>query len=96
MKEKLSAEALEKIAKDAAELARELRGKEPTYALALAAGIEDTSYSTVRYGRVASYSGTATITMADGSKWSAVGHRPTGPADYVARQGYIEFKPLQD
>ena len=90
----MSADALEKLARDASELATALRAAQPNYAVALANGIRDRSYSTVRWGRVADYSGEAIITMADGRRWRAVGHGPEGGAEMISRHGWIEFQPL--
>jgi len=90
----MSAEQLEHLAAQAAKLAKDLRGQEPTYTLALEAGVVDKSYRTVRYGMVPDYRGEAIITMADGTTWKAVGHGPTGTAEFVAKEGYIEFIPL--
>lgn len=90
----MSVEALEALAKRATTLADDLRKVQPSYELALEAGIEDNSYKTVRYGWVASYAGEVEITMADGSKWKAIGHRPRGTAESVEREGYIEFQPI--
>ena len=92
----LSSVELEKLAKKAAKLAADLRAEEPSYSLALEAGIEDRSYSTVRYGRISRYSGEAEITMDDGSRWKAIGHGPRGTAEFVSREGYIEFLKIED
>ena len=90
----MSAAALEELAKRAAALAADLRKEEPTYELALENGIEDRGYSTVRWGFVPSFAGTAEITMADGRRWRAIGHGPEGTAEYVSRRGWIEFVPV--
>ncbi|NBV54732.1 MAG: hypothetical protein EBR79_03360 [Proteobacteria bacterium] len=90
----LSATALETLARRAIDLANDLRKEEPSYRLALEAGVEDHSYSTVRNGRVSYYAGEAIVTMANGKKWRCVGHRSRGDAYSVYRQGYIEFIPL--
>lgn len=90
----LSADQLQAIAKKATELAADLRKKEPTYELALAAGVRDTGYDTVRFGWVESYAGEAEVKMADGSRWRCVGHRPRGSAEWVSRGGFIEFIPI--
>ena len=92
----LSAQHLERLSKRALQLARDLRKKEPSDALALANGVEDNSYNTVRWGGVSSYSGEAVVTMADGSVWRCIGHRPTGTAEYVARDGWIEKIPMKE
>ena len=65
----------------------------PTALLAIAAGVEDDSYSTVRYGMVASYRGEAMVTLPNGSEWRCVGHGPQGNAETLARDGYIEMIP---
>lgn len=91
----LSAPQLEELSKIATERATDLRSKEPSYRLALSAGIKDRSYQTVRYGRVESYSGEAFIVLEDGSRWIAIGHGPTGGPDYVSKEGYIEFVPVE-
>lgn len=90
----LSSVELQQLAKEATKLASDLQKEEPTYKLALLAGVEDHSYNTVRYGDVASYSGEAVVEMANGKKFKAVGHAPQGGADYITRRGYIEFIPL--
>ena len=87
----MSADALEALAKKATSLAKDLRRAEPSYSLAIEAGIKDKSYSTYRCGRVSSFSGEAVVTMADGRKWKCIGHGPRGAADYVSRDGFIEF-----
>lgn len=90
----LSADALTDLAKRAIALAADLHLSEPSYDLALEAGVRDKSYDTVRNGLVSSYSGEAIVTMADGRKWRCVGHGPRGDASHISRQGYIEFIPL--
>jgi len=90
----MSADQLERLAQKATELAKDLRKKEPTYALAEAAGVKDTGYETVRFGWISSFSGEAEVTMADGSRWRCVGHRPKGSAEWVSRGGFIEFIPI--
>lgn len=90
----MSAVQLDTLAAKAKSLAADLRKSQPTYDLALAAGVRDNSYGTVRWGRVASYSGEAVVTLEDGSRWRCVGRRPKGDAETVERQGYIEFIPL--
>lgn len=92
----MSADALDMLAKRASKLAADLRAAQPSYALALEAGVTDCSYHTVRYGGVAAYRGEAIVTMADGRRWRAIGHGPQGGADYVSRGGRIEFVPLDD
>jgi hypothetical protein len=90
----MSAAQLDELAKRAQKLAADLRAKKPSATLALEAGVTDCSYRTVRYGVVASYSGAATVTMDDGTRWRCVGHGPQGDAEYVTRQGWIEMIPL--
>ena len=92
----MSADALDALAQRASTLATDLRTKQPTYELALANGVQDMSYRTVRFGRIASYWGTANITMDDGSRWVAIGHRPTGGPGWVSREGWIEFVPATE
>lgn len=89
----MSADALDELSKQAAALAADLRGVQPSYDLALANGVRDCGYDTVRYGWVPSFSGEAEIVMADGRRWRAIGHRPRGSAEHVARNGWIEFVP---
>ncbi len=90
-----SAEELRNIAKRALRLAEDTEKSQPSYRLALENGIEDRSYDTVANGRISSFSGEAIICLKNGTKWKAVGHRPTGDAYYVAREGYIEFIPIE-
>ena len=69
--------------------------KKPTYEQAIAAGIKETNWegnwvcgeSTTIY----SYSGKATITMPNGSRWCATGTRATGDASW-GRSGRIIFQ----
>lgn len=90
----LSADQLTNLAQQASALAADLSANQPSYQLALAAGVQDRSYNTTRFGFIASYSGTAIITMSDGRRWQAVGHGPCGSASYVSKDGFIEFIPL--
>lgn len=90
----LSADALTKLAERAQTLAADLRKEQPSYELAIEAGVKDKGYNTVRCGWVSSYSGEAVIEMANGKKWKAVGHGPRGDASWVSKDGYIEFIPL--
>lgn len=90
----MSSDALLTLAAKATALAKDLKAVQPSYALALACGILDRSYDTVRWGVIPSFSGECDITMADGSRWRAIGHGPEGCADYVSRDGYVEFIPL--
>lgn len=91
----MSADQLQAVAKKATELANDLKKRQPSYALALAAGVKDAGYNTVRYGWISSYSGEAEVTMADGSRWRCIGHRPKGSAEWVSREGFIEFIPIE-
>jgi hypothetical protein len=91
----LSPVALKALAAKALALAADLEKRQPTYELALEAGIEDCGYETVRNGFVAEYRGSAEIVMADGGRWKAIGHGPRGTAEYVSKQGWIEFIPVQ-
>jgi len=50
----------------------------------------DRSYNTVRCGTVPSFSGTVEFEFAT-SKFKAIGHRPTGTAEYVRTSGYVEI-----
>jgi len=92
----MSTEMLEQIAENAAKLAKQLRAEEPSYDLALANGVHDESYNTVRFGKVSSYSGKAEIVMENGTRWVAEGHKPTGGADWIGREGFIEFTKIED
>ena len=85
---------LRDIAVMAEKLAADLEKIEPTYELAMAAGIEDCGYDTVRHGWVSKYRGEAIVTMADGRKWKAVGYGPTGGPDWIGKQGGITFSLL--
>lgn len=89
----LSANALDCLARRAALLAADLRQQQPSYELALLGGVCNASYATVKHGLVHWYRGEAVIEMADGTKWLAVGHGPEGTAEYVSKDGYIEFIP---
>lgn len=82
----------EEVAKILLQRAKDLRAEAPSYELAIQAGVKDKSYSTVRYGRVASYAGTAVVKMANGDQWVCTGHGPTGDAATVSREGYISFR----
>jgi len=90
----MSSTALTELSRRAAAIAADLKKNEPSTMLALEAGIIDTSYDTTACGRVASYRGTAVVTMDDGTKWRCVGHTPQGNAYSVTRDGYIEYLPL--
>jgi len=89
----LSAAELDELSGRATKLAADLRGGQPTYALALAGGVKDIGYDHPRYGRVASYRGECEIMMENGSLWRAVSHRPNGgpTSSSISREGYIEF-----
>ena len=91
----LSAQQLRRLAKRALKLAEDLEKEEPSYRLALEAGVRDTSYDTTANGFVWSYSGEAIIEMPNGRKWKAIGHRPEGDAWSIYKQGYIEFIPIE-
>jgi len=90
----MSATALRDLASALVLRAKEMEGAQPTVELALAAGVRDVSYGTVRWGRVADYRGEAIVTMADGRRWRCVGHGPAGSAEVISRHGYVEFIPL--
>jgi len=90
----MSAAALEDLGRRAYALAADLRNAEPSIELALANGVLDKGYDTVRHGWIPSYSGEAIIVMEDGRKWKAIGHRPKGSPDWVDRVGWIEFIPM--
>lgn len=92
----LSANQLEALAKRASELAKDLRAAQPSVALALEAGVKDTSYQTPRDGYITSYYGNGIVTLEDGSQWKAIGHGPTGTAYSVYRHGFVEFVPIED
>lgn len=91
----LSSTQCQELAQQLSQRAKDLRQKQPTYELAFSAGIEDVGYDTVRWGWVASYRGRAEITLDDGSRWLAIGHGPKGNAEYIARDGFIEFRPIE-
>ena len=90
----LSATALRDLASALVQRAKDLEAEQPSVALALAAGVRDVSYGTVRWGTVADYRGEGIVTMADGRRWRCVGHGPAGSAEVISRRGYIEFIPL--
>lgn len=90
----MSADALTKLAERASALAADLRKQQPSYELALEAGVKDTGYPTVANGYVNRYEGEALVEMANGKKWKCVGHRPKGSPSHISKQGYIEFIPL--
>lgn len=92
----MSSYQLEKLAKKASLLAGDLKKEEPTYNVALENGVEDCSYRTVRWGEISSYSGEATVTLENGTKWKCVGHKPQGNTHVVTREGFIEFIKLED
>lgn len=87
----MSASQLEREARKMLKMAKDLRSKQPTVAIALAHGVKDRSYNTVRWGRVASYDGRVAVALEDGSVWSCVGHGPDGDAECIYRHGYVEF-----
>ena len=88
-----SSKELEALAKLATALANALKQEQPSYALAIAAGIRDKSYDTVANGSIGSYSGEALVTMENGKIWKCIGHSSSGNA-YYASNGYIEFIPI--
>jgi hypothetical protein len=55
--------------------------------------VQDRSYTTLD-GTVRSYSGTGVVEMADGRRYVATGHGPTGTADYVRTDGYVSYVPI--
>lgn len=91
----MSADALQALAERAQTLAADLRKEQPSYELALEAGVQDRGYDTVACGHVSSFRGEAIVTLEDGSRWRCVGHGPKGGASYVSKQGYIEFIPME-
>lgn len=90
----MSVQSLRQLAAKANQIAADLQKIEPSYAMALQAGIKDKGYSTVANGYVSDYSGEAIITMANGSRWKAIGRGPQGNAYTISRDGFIEFIPL--
>lgn len=82
---------LRMLARKCERAATELESGQPSHEMALAKGIHDCGYNTVRYGWVSSFKGNVDLTMPDGSVWRAIGHGPTGTAEYVSRSGWIEF-----
>ena len=91
----MSVEGLRALAKLANRTADDLSKEIPSYELALAAGIEDRSYQSVRNGWIPSYGGQAEVTLANGKKFRCVGHRNHGGDAYTAHpNGFIEFIPL--
>ncbi len=91
---KMSASALKDLARRASVLAEDMKKSQPSYRMAIEAGVRDKSYNTPANGYVNSYAGEAVVEMADGSRWRCVGHRPKGSAFCVTRRGFIEFIPL--
>ena len=65
--------------------------KEELYKLAVTHGVSNDSYSTVGWGGVASYSGTAVFTLPDGRRVKATGYGPGGTAEWLSSQGGIKF-----
>lgn len=92
----MSADALTALANRANALAADLRKTQPSYALALEAGVEDAGYNTVANGYVSRYEGEAIVTMDNGTRWKCVGHLPKGGPSHISKQGYIEFIPLDN
>jgi hypothetical protein len=79
---------------DLRELLSDARAEQPCgAALAVFFGVKDRSYTTLD-GRVRSYSGTGVVEMADGRRYVATGHGPTGTADYVREDGYVSYVPV--
>lgn len=73
--------------------------KNPTISDAVAAGIRDKSYDTVRYGWVPSYTGRAVVVLADGTTseyWHARGYGPTGGPDWIGKYGGVQFDRISD
>lgn len=64
------------------------------YGLAIEHGVRDKAYNTVRYGTIPDYSGEAEIEV-NGRKYKAVGRGPRGTAEYVSKNGFIEFIPQE-
>lgn len=87
----LSSNKLKELSKEAAKLAEDLEKEEPSYALAIAHGIQDRSYDTTANGWVPDYEGEAIIKMDNGTVWKAIGHGPQGDAWSIFADGYIEF-----
>jgi len=89
----MTAAELDELAGQAARLAADLRGRQPTYALALAGGIQDIGWIHPSLGWIHSYWGKCEIMMDDGGLWRAEGHRPNGgpTSSWISREGYIEF-----
>ena len=92
----MSCHELEALSKRAANLAKDLRGNQPSDELALEAGVEDVSYTTVRHGLIPSFRGIAELIMSDGRRWKCIGHGPSGTAQFVSKNGFIEFIPMDD
>jgi hypothetical protein len=89
-----NSQALRDIASIALRLAEDLEKIEPSYTLAVAAGVRNKSYDTVCFGRIASFEGEAILTMADGRKWRCVGYGPVGGCDWIRSHGGITFSLL--
>lgn len=90
----MSAAALRELAERATKMAEDVVKSQPSYGMALDAGVRNEGYMTVRHGWVPSYSGEAVVTMEDGSRWKCIGHGPRGSAEWVSKNGFIEFIPL--
>lgn len=72
--------------------------RDPCVAAAIAAGVRNVGYDTVRYGWINAYRGEADVELG-GMRYHAVGHMPVGdsvdPAgERPARDGYIQFTPV--
>lgn len=68
---------------------------EEMYRLAKEGGVKDRSYNTVANGGVSDFRGKATITRSDGKRFRAIGHRPKGTPEWVAKRGWIEFREIK-
>jgi len=90
---RISSVELRKLAKKAISLANEQEQSNPSYKIALEAGIVDISYINNTNKTIASYTGEVEITMENGSKWKAIGHKPEGNS-FIENEGFIEFIPL--
>lgn len=89
--ENVSANHLSELGKALLKLSEKMLEEQPSKQEALAAGIEDRGYNTVRHGYVSSYRGIAIIQKEDGRKFRCIGHEPEGDAEVIMRNGFIEF-----
>lgn len=85
---------LKLVAETATNLAKELEGHCPSIQQAILNGVRDTSYTTVRYGYVSSFAKKAFVRQANGVVWLCTGHGTSGNAEYISREGYIDFQKL--